>query len=57
MVRWELTPMASGTRVTVTHSGLAEDPEARKDYGGGWSGVIEKLKQFVEYTTLQNRKD
>jgi uncharacterized protein YndB with AHSA1/START domain len=48
VVRWDLTPTASGTHVKVTHSGLAQDPEARKDYSGGWSGVIEKLKQFVE---------
>jgi uncharacterized protein YndB with AHSA1/START domain len=48
VVRWDLTPTASGTHVKVTHSGLAQDPEARKDYSGGWSGVIEKLKQFLE---------
>ena len=48
LVRWELTPTASGTHVRVTHSGLAQDPEARKDYSGGWTGVVEKLKQFVE---------
>jgi len=48
MVRWELTPTASGTQVKVTHSGLAGDAEARKDYSGGWPGVVEKLKQFAE---------
>jgi uncharacterized protein YndB with AHSA1/START domain len=48
IVRWELTPSASGTHVKVTHSGLAEEPEARKDYSGGWSGVVENLKQFME---------
>jgi uncharacterized protein YndB with AHSA1/START domain len=47
-VRWELTPSASGTHVKVTHSGLVQEPEARKDYIGGWPGVVEKLKQFVE---------
>jgi uncharacterized protein YndB with AHSA1/START domain len=48
VVRWELTPTASGTHVRVTHSGLAQDPEAHKDYGGGWPGVVEKLKEFTE---------
>jgi uncharacterized protein YndB with AHSA1/START domain len=48
IVRWELTPTASGTHVKVTHSGLAQEPEARADYSGGWSGVVGKLKQFAE---------
>ena len=48
VVRWELTPTASGTHVKVTHSGLADEPAARKDYSGGWVGVVKALKQFVE---------
>jgi uncharacterized protein YndB with AHSA1/START domain len=48
VVRWELTLNASGTHVKVTHSGLAQEPEARKDYRGGWPEVVEKLKQFAE---------
>jgi len=48
LVRWELTPKASGTHIKVTHSGLANLPVARKDYGGGWPGVVEMLKKFVE---------
>jgi uncharacterized protein YndB with AHSA1/START domain len=48
IVRWELTPSGSGTRVKVTHSGLAEEDVARKDYSGGWAGVVEMLKKFVE---------
>jgi uncharacterized protein YndB with AHSA1/START domain len=48
VVRWELTPTASGTRVKVTHSGLAQEPAARKDYSGGWVGVVEGLKRFAE---------
>jgi uncharacterized protein YndB with AHSA1/START domain len=47
-VRWELTPNSSGTHVKVTHSGLAEEPVARKDYSGGWPGVLGMLKTFVE---------
>ena len=48
VVRWELTPTVSGTHVKVTHGGLAQEPEARKDYSGGWAGVVEKLKAFAE---------
>ena len=48
LVRWELTKVGTGTRVKVTHSGLAEEPVARKDYSGGWPGVVEFLKTFVE---------
>lgn len=48
VVRWELTKKGSGTHVKVTHSGLANLPVARKDYSGGWQGVVEMLKKFVE---------
>jgi uncharacterized protein YndB with AHSA1/START domain len=47
-VRWELTPTKTGTLVKVTHSGLAQEEAARKDYSGGWPGVLEMLKNFVE---------
>jgi uncharacterized protein YndB with AHSA1/START domain len=48
VVRWELTPKAGGTQVKITHSGLAQEANARKDYSGGWAGVVGALKQFVE---------
>jgi len=48
LVRWELFPEGEVTRVKVTHSGLADEPEARKDYGGGWPSVVKYLKNFVE---------
>jgi uncharacterized protein YndB with AHSA1/START domain len=48
LVRWELTPTAAGTHLRVTHSGLAPEPAARKDYSGGWQGVVEKLRHFAE---------
>ena len=48
VVRWELTPEAGGTQVKVTHSGLTQEPTARKDYSGGWPGVLALLKGFVE---------
>jgi len=51
VVRWELTSIADGTHVRVTHSGLAQEPAAREDYSGGWVGVVEKLKGFAENRT------
>jgi len=48
VVRWELAKSGVGTHLKVTHSGLANLPTARKDYSGGWPGVVEQLKQFVE---------
>ena len=48
MVRWELTPTANGTRVKVTHSGLATENVARKDYIGGWVGVLDMLKKHFQ---------
>jgi len=48
LVRWELAPQSGGTHVKVTHSGLANEAVARKDYSSGWTGVMQYLKQFVE---------
>lgn len=48
IVRWELTPTKSGTHVKVTHSGLASEPAACKDYAGGWPGVLAEIKSFAE---------
>jgi uncharacterized protein YndB with AHSA1/START domain len=48
IVRWELTPKKSGTRVKVTHSGLASEPAACKDYAGGWPGVLEEIRVYAE---------
>ena len=48
LVRWELTARMDGTHVKVTHSGLSKLPIARQDYSGGWPGVVEMLKKFVE---------
>jgi uncharacterized protein YndB with AHSA1/START domain len=47
-VRWELSSKSGGTHVKVTHSGLSTLPVARKDYVGGWPGVVESLKKFAE---------
>src|SRR4029077_11149758 len=56
VVRWELTPIGKSTRVKVTHSGLAQEPVARQDYSGGWPGVVEYLKTFVEVNEMNDRR-
>ena len=48
VVRWELTSTRQGTHLKVTHSGLADEAVAREDYRGGWPGVLESLKTFLE---------
>ena len=48
VVRWELEPTKNGTRVRVTHSALAEEPIARKDYTSGWQGVLRLLQGFFQ---------
>ena len=48
IVRWELNPRPGGTRLKVTHSSLATQLVSRKDYSGGWPGVLELLKNFTE---------
>jgi len=48
VVRWELRPESTGTQVKVTHSGLVDLPISRKDYSGGWPGVLVSVKKFVE---------
>jgi uncharacterized protein YndB with AHSA1/START domain len=47
VVRWELAPTRTGTLLRVTHSGLASEPESRKDYGSGWQGVLRLLQNFL----------
>ena len=48
IVRWDLAPTKSGTHVKLTHSGLAAEPRACKEYAGGWPGVLQELKTFSE---------
>lgn len=47
-VRWQLTPTKSGTKVKVTHSGLKQQAIARKDYAGGWPGVLQLLNNYLK---------
>jgi len=48
VVRWDLTPSKAGTRVKLTHSGLAKLPEARAGYSQGWPGLVAALKKYLE---------
>jgi uncharacterized protein YndB with AHSA1/START domain len=48
IARWELSATAAGTRVKVTHSGLADQPVARKDFAGGWPGLLVLLRKYFE---------
>jgi uncharacterized protein YndB with AHSA1/START domain len=48
VVRWELSAKDGGTLVKVTHSGLVQEEVARNDYQGGWPGVVERLKEYIE---------
>lgn len=46
-VRWEITPQAEGTRVVVTHSGLAQCPELAQSYRG-WPRMLQWLHDYLE---------
>jgi uncharacterized protein YndB with AHSA1/START domain len=48
VVRWELAASKGGTLLRVTHSGLTNLLASRKDYSGGWPGVLESIKKFIE---------
>lgn len=48
MVRWELTSTGAGTRLKVTHRGLAPLPGACEGYSQGWPGLLEAVKATVE---------
>jgi uncharacterized protein YndB with AHSA1/START domain len=47
-VRWELTATSTGTRLKVTHSGFAQDATARQGYSGGWPGLLQAIKDYIE---------
>jgi len=52
VVSWVLTATKGGTHVKVTHSGLSKMPVARKDYAGGWTGVLGLLRKFTEEASV-----
>lgn len=46
VVRWELEPAGTGTRLVLTHSGLDRDGVA--DYGAGWQVFIDRLPVHLD---------
>ncbi|HJT69235.1 MAG TPA: SRPBCC domain-containing protein [Terriglobales bacterium] len=46
-VRWELSPTATGTQVTIRHSGFAAHPELAQAYRG-WPRMLGWLQVFLE---------
>ncbi|MGA8866264.1 MAG: SRPBCC domain-containing protein [Candidatus Sulfotelmatobacter sp.] len=48
VVRWELSPTKTGTRVKLTHSGLAHLPGGCEGYSQGWPGLLQQIKKFAE---------
>ena len=46
-VQWELTATPKGTRITLTHSGLAAHPELAQSYRG-WPMLLAWLQAFLE---------
>jgi uncharacterized protein YndB with AHSA1/START domain len=47
-VRYDLVPIASGTRLTVTHTGFADRALAATGTGEGWKRVLEWLAEHTE---------
>ena len=48
VVRWDLSPTKTGTRLKMTHSGLAQLPGAAQGYSQGWPGLLQSIKAFLE---------
>jgi uncharacterized protein YndB with AHSA1/START domain len=48
VVRWDITPIATGTKLKVTHSGLSQMPAACKGYSQGWPGLLEQIRLYAE---------
>ncbi len=48
IVRWDLIPTSTGTRLKVTHSNLAALAGAAEGYAQGWPGLVQQIKNFVE---------
>jgi uncharacterized protein YndB with AHSA1/START domain len=48
LVTWELTPMGSGTRITLTHSRFEGQTKTYKMVSGGWVKILSLLKDVLE---------
>ena len=56
-VRYELSPTAAGTLVTMTHDGFGASRADFDDYNGGWSTVLRKLRAHSEAGTFRANRD
>jgi len=52
VVTWELDPIESGTRVTLTHSGWTDAHKAPEKSKAGWQQILDLLKSEVETGTI-----
>jgi len=48
VVRWELSPSATGTRIKITHSGFAKYQQAKTMFSNGWPRVLGWLQGYSE---------
>ena len=48
LVTWELAEIATGSRVTVTHSGWTDAHKAPEKSAGGWNDILGMLKDDLE---------
>ncbi|HEY7683806.1 MAG TPA: SRPBCC domain-containing protein [Gemmatimonadales bacterium] len=48
VVTWELTAIAQGTRLRLTHGGFGAHTEARESYRKGWPPLLVILRRFAE---------
>jgi uncharacterized protein YndB with AHSA1/START domain len=55
VVRWELKPAGTGTRLRVTHSGFRGDPQSKTMYSNGWPGVLTWLAAYAQRKQGQAR--
>jgi len=47
-VTYEIEPVASTVRLTVTHDQLEADPDMARAVSGGWPMVLSNLKSYLE---------
>ena len=47
-VTWELRPFEGGTRLTLVHDGFEAESTLYAEVGGGWPGILERMKLVVE---------
>ena len=51
LVNYTLEPVGGETRLTLRHSGFAEENQTFANISGGWPYILEGLKGYLEGTT------